>query len=181
MVVLLVLVQLWPLTKSLIDEAIARRQFPLLSGFETPFEIERWKGDDRLSIESMTMPKGKVMKIRLTTDQYSGASLRYFDGDWVEARTLQISLYNPDSYPLPVTCRIHDRQHADGNMEYEDRFNRSYLLMPGWNRIEIDLEEVEKSPANRRMDMRHIRGIMLFAVSLPAPRVLFLDEMRLAY
>jgi len=35
------LVQLWPVTKSHVDEAIARQQFPLLSDFETPFEIDR--------------------------------------------------------------------------------------------------------------------------------------------
>jgi VanZ family protein len=182
MVVMLMLVQSWPLAKSLIDEAIARHQFPLLSGFETPFEIDRWQGDDRLSVESVTFaPERRVMKIGLTTDEYSGASLRYFDGDWVAARTLQISLYNPDTYPLRITCRIHDRQHTDGNEEFEDRFNRSYLLTPGWNRIEIDLGEVARSPANRRMDMRQIQEVMLFAMSLPTPRILYLDEIRLGY
>ena len=182
MVVLLALVQLWPLTKSLIDEAIARRQFPLLSGFETPFETERWEGDGRLSIESViSAPESRLMKIWLTTDKYSGASLKYFNGDWASARTLHISLYNPDTSPLPVTCRIHDRQHTDGNQEFADRFNRSYLLTPGWNRIEIDLDEVEQSPATRKMDMRHIRGAMLFASPLPAPRMLYLDEIRLGY
>ncbi|MGD8581957.1 MAG: VanZ family protein [Gammaproteobacteria bacterium] len=181
-VMVLVLVQLWPLTKSLIDEAIARRQFPLLSGFETPFEIERWQSDGTLAIEPMLpATESRLLRISLTTAEYSGASLRYFDGDWVSARTLQVSLYNPDSYPLRITCRIHDRQHTDGDMEYEDRFNRSYLLMPGWNQIEINLDEVEKSPANRKMDMRHIQKIMLFAVSLPSPRMLYLDEMRLTY
>jgi len=181
-VVMLTLVQSWPLAKSLMDEAIARRQFPLLSGFETPFEIDRWEGDDRLSIDSvMFAPENKVMKIWLTTDQYSGVSLKYFNGDWASARRLQIRLYNPDTYPLQITCRIHDRQHTDGNEEFEDRFNRSYLLTPGWNRIEIDLDEVESSPANRQMDMGHIRGLMLFAASLSKPRILYLDEIRLGY
>jgi hypothetical protein len=129
----------------------------------------------------MSAPEDRVMKILLTTDEYSGASLRYFDGDWASARTLQISLYNPDSDPLRITCRIHDRKHNDDGMEYEDRFNRSYLLMPGWSQIEIDLDEVEKSPANRKMDMKRIQGVMLFAVSLPEPRVLYLDEMRLGF
>lgn len=181
-VVMLTLVQSWPLAKSLMDEAIARRQFPLLSGFETPFEMDRWEGDDRLSIDSvMFAPENKVMKIWLTTDQYSGVSLKYFNGDWASARRLQIRLYNPDTYPLQITCRIHDRQHTDGNEEFEDRFNRSYLLTPGWNRIEIDLDEVESSPANRQMDMGHIRGLMLFAASLSKPRILYLDEIRLGY
>ena len=182
LVVLLTLVQLWPLTKSLVDEAIARNQFPLLSGFETPFEIDRWEGAGRLSVESITpISDGKIMKLSLTTDKYSGAALKHFDGDWASARTLQISLYNPYTSSLQITCRIHDLQHTDGNEEYEDRFNRSYRLMPGWNQIEIDLNEVKESPSSRNMDMSRIRGLGIFVVSQPTSRTLYIDEVRLSY
>ena len=179
-VLVLLLVQLWPVTKSLIDEAIARYQFPLLSGHETPFEIDRWTGSARLSIETIaSISQGRLLKLSLTTDQYSGAALNYFDGNWASARTLKISLYNPDADPLQITCRIHDLQHADGNEEYKDRFNRSFLLIQGWNHIVINLDEVEQSPAGRSMDMSRIRGLGLFVMSLPAPRTLYLDNVRL--
>jgi len=181
-VLVLALAQLWPLAKSLTDEAIARHQFPLLSGFETPFEIDRWSGNAGLSVETKTLvAEGRLLKLSLTTDQYSGAALNYFDGNWTSARTLKFSLYNPDARPLQITCRIHDLQHADGNEEYQDRFNRSFVLAQGWNRIEIDLNEVQQSPAGRSMDMSRIRGLGLFTVSLPAPRILYLDEVRLVY
>jgi VanZ family protein len=180
-VLLLLLVQLWPLASSLTDEAIARLQFPLLSDFETPFEIDRWEGNAGLSVESMpSLSEGKLLKLSLTTDQYSGISLNYFNGNWTSFRTLNISLYNPDASPLEITCRIHDLQHVAGGQEFEDRFNRSFLLLPGWNPIEIDLNEVKESPANRRMDMNRIRGVGIFATSLPAPRILYLDKVRLS-
>lgn len=181
-VLALALAQTGPLAKSLTDEAIARHQFPLLSGFETPFELDRWSGSAGLSVESITsISQGKLLKLSLTTDQYSGAALRYFDGDWTAARTLKITLYSPDADPLMITFRIHDLRHADGNEEYEDRFNHSFLLTQGWNRIEIDLDEVRRSPAGRNMDMNRIRGLEIFAVSLPAPRTLYLDDVRLVY
>ena len=180
-VLVLSLVQLWPVTKSLIDEAIAGHQFPILSDFETPFEIDRWTGSAGLSVETMpSIAHSRLLKLSLTTDQYSGAALKYFDGDWTSAGRLQLSLYNPDENPLQITCRIHDLQHTDGHEEYEDRFNRSYLLMHGWNHIEIDLGEVKKSPAGRSMDMSRIRGFGLFVTSLPAPRILYLDNVRLS-
>lgn len=180
-VLVLLLFQLWPLTKTLIDEAIALQQFPLLSNFETPFEIDRWAGNAKLSVESMpSISQGKLLKLSLTTDQYSGVALNYFDGNWVSVRTLKISLYNPDVVPLQITCRIHDLQHIDGDEEYEDRFNRSFLLMQGWNHIAIDLDEVEESPADRSMDMRHIRGLGIFVVSLSEPRLLYLDNVQLS-
>lgn len=180
-VLALLLVQLWPLTKSLIDEVIACQQFPVLSNFETPFEIDRWDGNDKLSVDSIpSISRGKILKLSLTTDQYSGVMLNHFDGNWVSARTLRISFYNPDATLLQITCRIHDHQHTDGYEEYEDRFNRSFILMQGWNHIEIDLDEVEDSPADRSMDMRHIRGLGIFVVSLPEPRLLYLDNVQLS-
>ena len=178
---MLLLVQLWPVTRSLIDEAIARHQFPVLSDLETPFEIDRWTGNAGLFVQSLPLiSRGKLLKLALTTDQYSGASLSYFDGDWASFTTLNISLYNPDVNPLKITCRIHDLQHTDGNEEYDDRFNRSFLLKQGWNHIEIDLHAVEASPATRRMDMSRIRGLQLFVTSLPAPRILYLDNVELS-
>jgi VanZ family protein len=180
-VLVLLLVQLWPLTNSLIDEAIARQQFPLLSAFETPFEIYRWGGNAELSVESVpSVARGKLLKMPLTTDQYSGATLKYFNGNWASFNTLEISLYNPGVDPLQITCRIHDLQHVDGNEEYEDRFNRSFLLKPGWNEVVIDLNEVQESPAGRSMDMNHIIGLGIFVVALPEPRVLYLDKIQLS-
>ncbi len=177
---LLMLALLWPLTRSLIDEAIARHQFPLLSGFETPFELDRWQGNAGLIVEASTPPSpGKWLKLSLTTARYSGAALTYFNGDWNNSRSLSVRFYNPDTRPLQISCRIHDSNHVDGNEEYEDRFNRRFELAPGWNRILIDLDEVRQSPARRTMDLRQIRSVMFFAVSLPAPRIVYLDELML--
>ena len=177
--IVLMLALLWPLSKSLIDEAVARYQFPLLSGFETPFELDRWQGGKKLSVESIS--KGKLLKLSLTTEKYSGTSLGYFDGDWTSARSLKISFYNPDKNALPLTLRIHDFQHTRGYQEYADRYNRRFLLLPGWNKVEIDLDEVEGSPSNRNMDMSRIYRLGFFTVSLPEPRIIYIDEVRLSY
>ena len=50
---LLFLFLIWPFFRSLIDEAISSYQFPVLADFETPFEIDRWSGAKRVSIESI--------------------------------------------------------------------------------------------------------------------------------
>lgn len=180
--IVLMLALLWPLSKSLIDEAVARYQFPLLSDFETPFELDRWQGGKKLSVESISsISKEKLLKLSLTTEKYSGTSLQYFDGDWTSARSLKISFYNPDKSALPLTLRIHDFQHTRGYQEYADRYNRRFLLLPGWNKVEIDLDEVKGSPSSRDMDMSHIYSLGLFTVSLPEPRIIYIDEVRLSY
>ncbi|MDX1698240.1 MAG: VanZ family protein, partial [Thiohalobacterales bacterium] len=153
-VLLALAVALWPLAKSLIDEEIARRDFPLLSGFDTPFELDRWTGSAGRSIAAIPeISDSRLMEIALTGDRYSGVALEYFEGEWSSYRTLDLSLYNPDATPFHITCRIHDLAHIERGQAYEDRYNRSFLISTGWNRIRINLAEVRSSPANRSMDM----------------------------
>jgi len=181
-VCLLTLYLLSPFIISLLDETIARHQFPLLSGFETPFEINRWHGGNRLSVVSLpSVAKGKLLRLALTTEKYSGVAFKYFDNDWTTARHLKISFYNPDTTALHVVLRIHDAQHNDGHEEHADRYNNVLLLTPGWNQIEIDLAEVKNKPAQRQMDMQHIRGLGIFVLSLPAARLLYIDNVQLTY
>ena len=54
------------------------------------------------------------------------------------------------------------------------------VLQAAVDEIEIDLDEVKESPADRSMDMSRIRGLGLFVESLPEPRVLFLGTVQLA-
>lgn len=178
--VCILLAQLWPLASSMLDEANARADFPVLADFEAPFEISRWNGGEGLSVEQLsTVHGGKALRVPLSTEHYSGADLLYFEGDWRKFHTLKISAFNPDAQPLWVTVRIHDRQHAQGLQQYEDRFNQHVLLVHGWNHIGIDLNEVASAPAQRRMDMGHVRGLGIFATSLQAPRFIYLDNVRL--
>jgi len=171
---------LLPLARSLLDEAIALWQFPRLAGFETPFEIDRWgQRPDLAVVPAPAGASGSSLLIPLTTARYSGAGLRYFPGDWRGYRRLLIDFYNPDKAPLRLTCRIHDLAHTRGPHEYSDRYNGQFELQRGWNRISIDLREVAGAPDGRAMDMAHIRGAGCFATSLPAPRRLYADNLRL--
>ena len=172
---------LQPLMKSVIDETLSWIQFPILSSFDTPFEIDRWSAKGLSIVSIPKISDSKLLKVSLTTDRYSGVALKYFNSNWKSFSTLKFSLYNPDTTPLQITVRINDQQHNDGYEEYEDRYNRSFNLTPGWNQVEIDLDKVKNSPANRNMDMNHINGFGFFAVSLPSPRIIYLDKMQLTY
>ncbi len=179
--VILLLVQLQPLATSLLDETIARQQFPLLSGFETPFELDRWQGDANMSIKHIpSISDGNILKISLSTTQYSGVNLKYFPGDWRNYKTLKLSIYNPQTHPLSITCRIHDIQHTQGIQRYSDRFNHRFLLSQGWNNIEINLSDVASAPRHRKMDLGKIRSLGIFVISLPQPQTIFLDNIKLS-
>ncbi len=119
------------------------------------------------------------LRIELGTERFSGVSLNRLPADWRRFDTLSVSLFNPGSEPLPLTLRINDLKHERGDNAYADRYNTSLLLQPGPNRFELPLSEVAGAPRQRAMDMGRIHRVMLFAVNLPEPRVVYLQDLRL--
>ena len=168
-----------PLSCALLDEYHARREFPLLSGFEHRFELGRWADAGRLRRVGYPVRAGKYSaKIRLTTDKYSGVSLLHFPQDWSGKNALTFSVFNPGE-PVELFFRVHDRLHTGDKQEYQDRYNGSRVLARGWNDIVIPMTAIHNAPASRKMDLAHIRGFGLFVMDQPEPRLLYLDDVRL--
>ncbi len=154
------------------------RAFPVLADFEAPFELERWSGNARLSVDHTIVASGRAsLCIDLNTAQYSGASLSYFPGDWRGWRWIVFRVYNPDDKPIRLVCKINDHPHDVSGYRYADRFNQTYAMHPGWNRIRIPLEAVATAPKGRRMDLSRITEFNLFSVRLPEPRRVYLDRL----
>ncbi|MBE0618205.1 MAG: hypothetical protein IH608_09810 [Proteobacteria bacterium] len=174
-------VQCLPLARALTDEVSARRHFPVLADFEDARELERWTGVACFEQSSDVARAGtQSLRVRLGTEHYSGVALHYFPGDWRGFRALRLSLYRPDDDPLLVlVCRIHDAAHRERGQAYADRFNRRIHLAAGWNDVEIPLAEIRDAPRGREMDLGRIEGVGLFAVALPEPRVVYLDDVHL--
>lgn len=154
------------------------REFPVISGFENPGDITRWDGDLEISSEFVTQGQGSL-KVNLGTQRYAKAALRKFFGDWRHHRQLAFDIYNPDAEPLAMTLRVHDAQHERGRHLHVDRFNTRLMVEPGWNYYRFELKAIENSPRQRKMDMQLIRGVEIYAVRLPRPRVIYLDNLRL--
>lgn len=172
--------QIYPIAVAITDEYRVERQFPILSSFETPYEIQRWQGDAKFSVDDDIAATGRhAMRIAMTKNRYSGVNLRYFHENWTGYKWLQMMVYNPSPGDLVITCRIHDQLHIEGTQSYEDRYNQQFTLSPGWNPIQIDLDQVRDAPARRQMDMRHIRGLGLFAARLPHPQTIYIDDILL--
>ena len=180
-VLVLLAITLWPLSKAVFDERLAVSQFPVLSDFETPFERTRWMDPRQLREEREQVRHGrKSVRVQLSTAKYSGVSLFHFPGDWRGYQTLHFSVYNPLSEDLELHCRIHDRLHRVSGAGFHDRFNQRFSLSPGWHDLAVSLEAVEKAPGDRSMDMSRIDGFGLFVVQQPSPLALYLDHVYLS-
>ena len=179
-IMLLVTTASWPLVRSLVDENIARRQFPVLADFETPFEQNRFIPGSRLRRVEKVAAHGRFsLRVQLTTATYSGASLFYFPHDWRGYTTLNFSVYNPDKQELPLHCRIHDVHHRQHGMRFSDRFHQLFALHPGWNRCQVSLADVRTAPRTRLMDMAHIESFAFFVVRQRKGHIIYVDNVYL--
>ena len=176
-VLLLLLAAAWPLIKSLTDEIQARIDFPIISDFENRFELKKWYGQCYVTINNEYVIHGdQSLKAELLTIKYSGISISYFPIDWQEYSKIKFSVYYPETEPLQLTCRIHDKKH---NNHYNDRFNRSFYVKQGWNEISIVLKDVINAPENRKMDITNMKNFALFAISLNERKTIYFDYLRL--
>ncbi len=180
-VLLLFGLTLWPLTRSLIDEEFARKQFPLLSDFETPFEVWRWADFDRLSRDGCLARHGKYsLRVHLTTQPYSGVSLFYCPPDWHRYRWLHLSVYNPETQTLLMHFRLNDRHHSEHGRRFADRYHTLFMLHPGWNDVQVALAAVQRAPVGRPMDMKQIESFALYVDHRETPLDIHLDYVYLS-
>ena len=183
LVLVFMVMHLLPLTRASIDELNACVRFPVISDFETPFELDRWKGSAGRDVVSLESGKNEhQMKVRFGTDVYSSASMQYLAHDWSDYATLNLRIFQPDPEPLRITIRIHDELHetAAEPYQYSDRFNRRFILQQGWNDIVIALSEVRLAAAKRQIELNKIRNINLFSSRLSEAREAYLETVFLA-
>lgn len=175
---LMVATQLYPISISLLDEYHLRRDFPIISNFETPFQIERWDGCATFSVvQTPEVTDNHSLKVAFPATEYPGVNMKYFPPDWHLYRWFQFRVYNPTDSAVSISCRIHDERHLQGVQRYEDRFSRNYQINSGWNTITINLMEVSHAPNNRLMNLTKIRGIGIFTIRPPHPLTLYIDDL----
>ncbi|VAW35773.1 hypothetical protein MNBD_DELTA03-1599, partial [hydrothermal vent metagenome] len=172
---------LYPVTTALVDEWQAERDFPLLAGFEHPYELSRWEEGYSLACRSREQARqgNFSLRVSLSTATYSGVHLEYFPHNWQGLSFLAFSIYNAGLRPLTITVRVNDKKHEEGPQLYKDRYNRSFSIHHGWNDIKISLAAIRNAPANRKMNMSEISELGFFVIRQKKARVIFLDDVRL--
>jgi VanZ family protein len=180
-VIIMLLLEAYPVSRALLDEWVVREQFPLLSDFETPFELDRWHHEQPLQIDTKIARHGaRSMRVHLTRSKYSTVSMRYFPGDWSGYRSVQFSINNAGNDTLTLVFRVNDHRHYALGQHYNNRYNRRLQLAPGWNDFSIPIVDIMNAPTSRKMDITSIDLICFFSMELPAPRVINIDYLHLS-
>ena len=178
--VILVGWSLLPTGKVIVDDLSSWKQLPLLSGFENRLEVSRWNGSAKRVIDHDIYYSGKSsLRVELTTQRYSGIGLKDFPRNWNNFSAVSLQVYNPDPEPLLLHFRIHDKHHRKNLNAYSDRFNTSFDLVHGWNRLYVPLDKVCEAPKGRLLDLSHVAGMGLFVGKLDRSRTVYIDEVAL--
>jgi hypothetical protein len=148
---------------------------PLVASFERPTELSRWNWQNcRVEPTPAGATDGhSALRVDLLPGRYPGLRMIHPLPDWSRYQRLLIDVQLVDGPPLNIVVKIEDREH---NYETEDRFQQVVQLVPGAQRIDIDLSAVANSPRERRMDMRRISTLSLFTVNLKSARTIYVDR-----
>ena len=87
-----------------------------------------------------------------------------------------MEVYNPGSIKIPFHVRIDD--HKSG-WEYATRFDKTFSLRPGENRLEIPLNTVKTNLHKKPMNLKKIERFMVFVPNNKDKIDLYLDNIRL--
>jgi len=171
-----------PLLSVVIDEYQMEKEFPMLANFETSVQLSRWDVNQaNLSLSSENVLEGqKSLKVIFLPDIFSDIALQHFPGDWSNYKKLEFSIFNEEKTPIVIELKIYDKAHIDNGYKYNDRFNKEFILTPGWNNKIFLLKEIFNSPENRKMDKANIKSVSLFLKNISKPITLYLDGLKLS-
>lgn len=156
--------------------------FPDICTFESDWEQKFvFTGHASLSIVSALGDfDGKnnnyVGRVDFKKSRYPKFSIEEPYPDWTGYEYFSFSIFSELPETINIELRINDRRHEN---KYDDRFNRTFSISPGINKISVPLNDIAVAPKDRLMDMRNIYLIILFIVNPENELTIYLDNFKL--
>ncbi len=151
----------------------------LLFDFESDAELDRfhWRCFTLFSLSGELATHGESsLRLELYPSDYPGLAPIIERRDWRGYKALCFDIYNPDHRELPIAVRIDDRKDYPN---YKDRYNKSFILKPGMNRMRISLDTLVTSGTDRKLDLKNIYRVLIFMARPERTVVLYVDYIRL--
>jgi hypothetical protein len=118
----------------------------------------------------------KSLRLELYPSDYPGLEPLLAANDWRRYRAFSFDIFNRQAVRVPITVRIDDRQDYP---DYEDRFNRNFILEPGPNLVRIPLAGLATSGGKRILNLKSIFRVFIFMAHPEKRIVLYVDSIRL--
>jgi hypothetical protein len=147
--------------------------------FESESELDRlhWKCHTLMNLSDEHATHGsKSLKLELYPSEYPGLAPMIRNNNWEGYKSLGFDIFNPGEKEIQIAVRLDDREEAP---EYKDRYNHSFVLAPGVNRINIPLDALITSGTDRSLDLKKIYSLVVFMVNPTEKVTLYVDYVRL--
>ncbi len=157
----------------------ALRTQMVLFDFESDADLDQihWKCHTLFTLSDQYATHGtKSLKMELYPSTYPGFASPLKQNDLKNFTAFCFDIYNPEGKEVPITLRIDDKEDSP---DYSDRYNRTFTLTPGMNRMTIPLGSLITSGTDRKLDLEKINRFLLFSVNPEQKLILYLDHIRL--
>jgi hypothetical protein len=155
-----------------------RQSERVLFDFESEAELNylHWKCHALLSLSPEHATHGKQsLRMELFPDEYSGFAPMIENTDWRGYETFCFDIYNRQGRPVPLTVRIDDKKDYP---DYDDRYNKTFVLKPGLNTVSIPLCSLMTSGTRGNLNLGTIYRVIVFLVRPEERTVLNFDYFR---
>lgn len=169
------LVERFPLVKLMAAQAYFRINAPVLADFDHEFEMMNWKAN----YSQIAYENGALVLYTTPDKHYSGVFFRDFPADWRRYSTLHVKIENVQDSPQTLTLKITDLTHDLGVHHYDERFNQAFILKPGENHITVAIDDIERAPKSRLLNISEISRVDLFLSEPGNGEIFRIDELYL--
>lgn len=140
--------------------------FPVLADFTASWQ-RPFMSLGRSELESVPAPEGweamagrEVSRVTFLDAPWPGVTVREPWPDWSGYRALRFQAWSELEEPVEIVLRVDDTHRE---RDHADRFNGSFIVMPGLNDFSVPLETIADGPRARRLDLADISQLILFS------------------
>lgn len=156
--------------------------FPVVADFTQSWQ-RPFLSLGRSELEPVRAPDGwremegrQVSRLTFLDAPWPGITVREPYPDWSGHSALRFQVWSELEQPVELVLRVDDthreRAHAD-------RFNGSFIVLPGLNDFAVPLETIASGPRERTLDLRDISQFIVFSRRPGEPFSLYLGPFRL--
>jgi hypothetical protein len=151
----------------------------ILYDFESESALDEvhWKCHTLFSISGQYAAHGKKsLKLEMFPSSYPGFTPFLKHNDWRGYKSFCFEVYNPSSEKLKLVLRVDDKKQA---LEFSDRYNQSFTIMPGFNTLTIPLNTLKTSKTEIPLKLKNIYRFLIFMSHPDKKYILYLDYFKL--
>lgn len=102
----------------------------------------------------------RVARLTFLDAPWPGFTVREPYPDWSQYQALRFQVWSELEAPVEIVLRVDDGRR---DRPHRDRFNGSFIVMPGLNDFAVSLATIASGPREREMDLSDISQFIIFS------------------